>query len=240
MAHSRTGNYERRRRVRSVVTSSMSIISTEWEFPYWSVRSTDRLNASRSGRHLASAWLQTRSVLITRPYHWPGTQLKLTAGPATDLRGYEPNEPAHWWDGFRQAIPESPWGALPQSHSSPPSPVFAFSVSFILCKNRHGFGVSTRVYYSFPPPRSLTWRSGSSCLCMTSLPCFWRRHISWSTRPIVMSKWNKKCTHGVVTVDLTPPILMSQWAELIWKWCQNAHKHNYDGDINPQGCKEQD
>lgn len=68
-----------------------------------------------------SAWPLTWSVLITRPYHWPGTQLNLTAGPATDLRGYEPNEPAHWWDGFRQVIPESPWGALPQSHSSPPS-----------------------------------------------------------------------------------------------------------------------
>lgn len=76
--------------------------------------------------------VQTCSVLITRPYHWPGTQLNLTAGPATDLRGYEPNEPAHWWDGFRQAIPQSPWGALPQSHSSPPSAVSASSVSFIL------------------------------------------------------------------------------------------------------------
>lgn len=110
----------------------MSIISTEREFPYSSVRSTALLHTSLSGRHLGSAWPQTCSVLITRPYHWPGTQLNLTAGPATDLRGYEPNEPAHWWDGFRQAIPESPWGALPQSHSSPPSAAFAFSISFIL------------------------------------------------------------------------------------------------------------
>lgn len=53
------------------------------------------LHTSWSGRHLDSAWPQTCSVLITRPYHWPGTELSLTAGPATDLRGYEPNEPAH-------------------------------------------------------------------------------------------------------------------------------------------------
>lgn len=52
-------------------------------------------NTSWSRRHLGCAWPQTCSVLITRPYHWPGTQLNLTAGSATDLRGYEPNEPAH-------------------------------------------------------------------------------------------------------------------------------------------------
>lgn len=104
----------------------MSIISTEWEFLISTEKSTALLHASWSGRHLGSAWPQTCSVLITRPYHWPGTQLNVTGGPATDLRGYEPNEPAHWWDGFRQAIPESPWGALPQPHSSPPSAASAF------------------------------------------------------------------------------------------------------------------
>lgn len=58
------------------------------------------------------------SVLITRPFHCPGSQPNVTTGSTTDLRGYEPNEPAQWWDGFRQAIPEFPWGELPQSHSS--------------------------------------------------------------------------------------------------------------------------
>ena len=75
--------------------SVMSIISSEWEFVHSAVRSIALLHTSWSGRHLDSAWPQTCSVLITRPYHWPGTQLNLTAGPATDLRGYEPNEPAH-------------------------------------------------------------------------------------------------------------------------------------------------
>ncbi len=73
----------------------MSITITEWEFLHSTVRSTALLHTSWSGRHLGSAWPQTCSVLITRPYHWPGTQLNLTAGPTTDLRGYEPNEPAH-------------------------------------------------------------------------------------------------------------------------------------------------
>lgn len=97
---------------------------------YWS---TALLRTSWSGRHLGSAWPLTYSVLITRPYHWPGTQLNLTAGPTTDLRGYEPNEPAHWWDSFRQAIPEFPWGALPHSYPSPLPPHFfpLFSLLFI-------------------------------------------------------------------------------------------------------------
>ena len=73
----------------------MIIISAEWESPLSAVRSAAPLNTSWSGRHLGSAWPQTCSVLITRPYHWPGAELDLTAGPATDLRGYEPNEPAH-------------------------------------------------------------------------------------------------------------------------------------------------
>lgn len=108
--------------------SLMNIISTEWRF-YHSSLSTALLHISWSGRHLGSAWPLTRSVLITSPYHWPGTQINLTAGPATDLRGYEPNEPAHWWDGFRQVIPESPWGVLPQSQSSPPSASSVFPSS---------------------------------------------------------------------------------------------------------------
>lgn len=72
----------------------MSIIS-ELDFLQSTFRGAVLLHTSRSGRHLAPAWPLTRSVLITRPYHWPGTQLNLTAGSATDLRGYEPNEPAH-------------------------------------------------------------------------------------------------------------------------------------------------
>ena len=61
------------------------------------------------------------SVFVTRPYHWPGARLNLTAGPGVDPRGYEPNELLCWQDGFGQAIPESLWAALPRSHFSPPS-----------------------------------------------------------------------------------------------------------------------
>lgn len=111
------------------------------------------LHTSWSGCHLGSAWPETCSVLITRPYHCPGTKLKLTAGPATDLRGYEPNEPAHWWDGFRQAISESPWGALPQSHSSPYSAaVSAPSVllpGICLWKEPSGFCCFDNIYLYF-------------------------------------------------------------------------------------------
>lgn len=92
----------------------------QWEgFPAGTLRITEFQHTSWSGHHLAPAWPLTCCVLITRPYHRPGAQLNLTAGSTTDLRGYEPNEPAHWWDGFRQAIPEFPWEVLPWSHSSP-------------------------------------------------------------------------------------------------------------------------
>lgn len=73
----------------------MCIINTEWEILYSTVRRPALVHTSRSWRRRGSASPQTHTPLITRPYHWPGTQLDVTAGPAMDLRGYEPNEPAH-------------------------------------------------------------------------------------------------------------------------------------------------
>lgn len=68
------------------------------------------------GRGLDSAWAPTPSVLITRPYHRAASELALTAGPATDLRGYEPNETLS--DGMASdKLSQSPPGEHCHSHT---------------------------------------------------------------------------------------------------------------------------
>lgn len=155
-----------------------------------------------SGLRLASNLLCPHYSPLSLARHSTQSDSRL----ATDLRGYEPNEPAHWWDGFRQAIPESPWGALPQSHSSPPSAAFAFLISF------------TRLSIKFIPPMIFVLVSKSRILQYPV--CEWLSILllgilgtcsstDW-IKSIVMSKWIEMPGSSNLTVEIKTSLRLPQ------------------------------